>query len=123
MIPLPEIMDMVYFEKMAAFIARIKQGLAHIPSVARYGPVSWDIGGFIDNVIEGNEVHLRYVNGFNNVIINRILEDIDLILDDWNGEHSNGIISHANFFVDDNIDEDAMQQFRDNIDKIFPPGF
>ena len=120
MIPLPEIMDMAYFEKMAAFIARIKQ-VTRIPGVAMHGPISWDFGGFIDNVIEANKVHLRYVNGFNDVIINRLLEDVDLILEDWNGEHSNGIISHANFFVDENIDEEAMQLFRNNIGELFFP--
>jgi hypothetical protein len=122
MIPLPEIMDIAFFEKMAAFIVRIKQ-VTRIPSVARLGPISWDVGGFIDNVIEDNEVHLRHVNGFNNVIIGRILEDVDLILEDWNGEHSNGRISHVNFFVDEDIDEDDMQLFRDNIGALFfPPG-
>jgi len=115
MIPLPEIMDMAFFEKMAAFIARIKQFLRSIPSVASHGAVSWDSGGFLENVIDANEVHLRYVNGFNDVVFNRVLEDVDLILNDWNGEHSNGTISHANFFANENIDEEAMQQFRNNI--------
>ncbi len=119
MIPLPEILDIAFFEKMAAFIDRIKNFLGRIPSVARLGPLCWDVGGFRDSVIEGNVDHLRHVNGFSDVIIIRILNHIDLILDDWNGEHSNGRISHVNFFVDESIAEDEFDLFENNMSDLF----
>jgi hypothetical protein len=44
-LPLPEIMDMAFFEKMAAFIVKIKQ-VTRISAEARHRPVSWDVNGF-----------------------------------------------------------------------------
>jgi len=120
MIPLPCVIDMVFFRKMAAFIAKIKE-VTRIPSVAKHGPITWDYDGFINNVLLGNTDHLRHVNGFNDVIIERLIQHVDLVLNDWNGEHSNGRISHTNFFTDNNIDNEVFLQHRKNRNELFLP--
>ena len=60
MIPLPCVIDMVFFRKMAAFIAKIKE-VTRIPSVAKHGPITWDYdvssrplpGGFLSEQMKG----------------------------------------------------------------------
>ena len=86
MIPLPYVINMVFFRKMAAFNAKIKE-VTQNPSVAKHGPITWDYNGFINNVLLGNIDHLRHVNGFNDVIIERLIQHVDLVLNDWNREH------------------------------------
>ena len=44
-LPFPEIMDMAFFEKMAAFIVKLKQ-VTRISAEARHRLVSWDVNGF-----------------------------------------------------------------------------
>jgi len=107
-IPLPEIIDIVFFEKVAAFIAKIKYKLRGL--AVQSGPISWDNTGFLENIICTNRDHIAFVNGFNDLIIDRMCEYLDVVLNDWNGEHSSGHVSHATFFTDATIYEDLLDE-------------
>ena len=107
-IPLPEILDIVFFEKMAAFLVKIKFKLRGL--VAQMGPITWDSTGFLENIIIENREHIAHVNGFNELIIDRMCEYLDVVLNDWNGDCSDGRVSHATFFFDETIDEELLDE-------------
>ena len=107
-IPLPEILDIVFFEKMAAFLVKIKFKLRGL--VAQMGPVTWDSTGFLENIIIENREHIAHVNGFNELIIDRMCEYLDVVLNDWNGDSLDGRVSHATFFFDKTINEELLDE-------------
>lgn len=109
-IPTPHILDMIFFEKLAAFVKRMKLFYSQTGSVAAYGPVMWDHDGFIENFIMENREHLAYVNGFNDQIMDRMCEYLDVVINDWNGERSSGRVSHATFFSDLTIDNALLEE-------------
>ena len=107
-IPLPEVIDMVFFEKMAMFIARIRVKLRGL--VRTQGPITWDHTGFLENIIGRNMDHIACVNGLNEIIMKRIREYLDVVLNDWNGGRSSGRVSHLTFFTDETIDDEFLDE-------------
>jgi len=107
-IPLPEVIDMVFFEKIAMFLARIRVKLRGL--VRTQGPISWDHTGFLEHIIGRNRAHIARVNGFNEIIMNRIREYLDVVLNDWNGDRSSGRVSHLTFFTDESIDDELLDE-------------
>jgi hypothetical protein len=100
--PIPKVIDMAFFEKFAIFIAKM---------LSEFGPfyfIKWN--GLYKNIIRMNQEHIQHVTGFRDVIIERVVCSIHVVLGDWNGDMSLGHFTHETFFTDEHLTRTCNQK-------------
>jgi hypothetical protein len=111
-IPIPEVVDLVFFRKFYVFIAQV----INAPSSNNLYYILWD--GLYENVICMNRDHIQHVTGFSDVIMERVVQSMHVVLGDWSGYTSlslgNGSLASLHFtdrfFTDEHLTRTCTQK-------------
>ena len=110
-IPIPEVIDMAFFQKFGVFIAKVLNSTS-----SNFYSIRWH--GLYENVICMNRDHIQHVTGFSDVIMERVVHSIHVVLGDWSGYRSfsldNGSLASLHFtdsfFTDEHLTRTRNQQ-------------
>jgi hypothetical protein len=110
-IPIPEVIDMAFFQKLGVFIAQVLNSTS-----SNFYYIRWH--GLYENVICINRDHIQHVTGFSDVIMERVVHSIHVVLGDWSGYMSlsldNGSFACLHFtdrfFTDEHLTRTRTQQ-------------
>ena len=110
-IPIPDVIDLVFFRKFAEFIANVLNS-----TTSKCYHIRWS--GLYENIICMNREHIQHVTGFSDVIMERVVHSIHVVLGDWSGYTSlsldNGSFASLHFtdrfFTDEHLTRTRTQQ-------------
>ena len=110
-IPIPDVIDLVFFRKFAEFIANVLNS-----TTSKCYHIRWS--GLYENIICMNREHIQHVTGFSDVIMERVVNSIHVVLGDWHGytsltlgDDSNASLHYTGrFFMDEHLTRTRTQQ-------------
>jgi hypothetical protein len=111
LLPIPEVIDLVFFRKFAEFIAKVLNS-----TTSKFYHIKWI--GLYKIIICMNREHIQCVTGFSDVIMERVVHSIHVVLGDWSGYTSlsldNGSLASLHFtdrfFTDEHLTRTRNQQ-------------
>jgi len=113
LLPIPEVIDLVFFRKFAEFIAKVLNS-----TTSKFYHIKWI--GLYKIIICMNREHIQCVTGFSDVIMERVVNSIHVVLGDWYGYTSLTIgdgdwnfCSHytGRFFTDERLTRTRFQKY------------
>ena len=101
-IPIPEVIDLVFFRNFAAFIGNVLNSTS-----SNFYYIRWS--GLYKNIICKNKEHIQYDTGFSDVIMERVVSSIHVVLGDWH-EYTSLTLGADRFFTDEHLTCTCTQQ-------------
>jgi hypothetical protein len=110
-VPIPDVIDLVFFLKFAEFIANVLNS-----TTSKFYHIRWS--GLYENIICMNWEHIQHVTGFSDVIMERFVDSIHVVLGDLHGDTSLTLGNDWNtslrytgrFFMDEHLTRTRNQQ-------------
>ncbi len=102
-IPLPKVINKIFFKKMAKLVEFTCKELTNSVETIKWN-YDWDTYSFGDNILEPNSNHIQSVVGLSDDMAEQVVRASDYVINDWNGEENADendeyVLSHENFFT------------------------